>query len=214
MDSHQNDYYAKKLAQFGHTYKAVGWSSRQSQRKRFDAIASQINVEDYTKENPLTLLDVGCGLGDFYHYIKLKKLPCVYTGIDSCPQMIAAAKKSYPNGNFLVSALDNYIDARLNQPKFAVVVANGVFNIKGPNMVDNMVKQLKNCLQLASISVLVTMLTDKTPAKWQQNKLFFYYNNTKIDNLLKNQAIKTQWTFGYLPNDMLLNASNNRGLET
>lgn len=51
------------------------------------------------------VLDIGCGNGDFVK--KLSKLAAKVIGLDGSPNMIDAAHKNFPEGNFIVSDLIN-----------------------------------------------------------------------------------------------------------
>ena len=46
----------------------VGWGSKKTQNIRFE------NIYKYFKKENFSVLDVGCGLGDFYDFLKKKKL--------------------------------------------------------------------------------------------------------------------------------------------
>jgi len=82
-------FYDDKLATYGATAEGVAWDSAYTQRRRFGAIASclgQLKSE--------SLVDAGCGLGDFYLYLREKgNPPRSYIGIDLHEGMIAEAKR-------------------------------------------------------------------------------------------------------------------------
>lgn len=50
--------------------------------------------------NNSSILDVGCGFGDFLNFLQTKKLKTDYFGIDINPIFIKIAKEKFPNGNF------------------------------------------------------------------------------------------------------------------
>ncbi len=47
-----------------------------------------------------SVLDLGCGIGDFYPYLKALYPDLQYTGIDIVPEMIEHASKRYPEVKF------------------------------------------------------------------------------------------------------------------
>ena len=49
-----------------------------------------------------SLLDVGCGLGDLYGFLKREGVACDYTGMDILPAMVEQARTSWPEGRFMV----------------------------------------------------------------------------------------------------------------
>ena len=117
-------YFDRECRQFGVSYKSLGWSSRHSQELRF-TVASFIS--DWTTET--RVLDVGCGHGDFFWFSQREKLLCAYTGIDFSSEMIAVARKQYPDGKFMVvDVLDpDFIEV------FDVVIASGIANLRVPD---------------------------------------------------------------------------------
>lgn len=203
----QQTYYKKTIKKYRNTHKAVGWGSRESQWRRFDTIASQIATTQFNNQ-AVSILDVGCGLGDLYHYLKVKKCKCQYKGIDFCEDMIKSAKKSYPNGNFYHASLDNYIETS------TIVVANGVFNMKQNNQYAYLKSAISNLLRLASSQVVLTLLSHQTPIQCKQEKIFFYYDPAQIDPQLSHINAIKKWVHGYLPNDMLLSLTLTPGLNT
>jgi SAM-dependent methyltransferase len=99
----------------------VGWQTAGSQRVRFEAL---------TQVGPLKgskVLDVGCGLGGFWGYLKEENIPVDYTGIDLFPNAIREAKQLYPEAKFEVRRL-------LTRPfpvrSFDYSFLSGVFNVK------------------------------------------------------------------------------------
>jgi SAM-dependent methyltransferase len=82
-------FYDDKLKTYGATAEGVAWDSAYTQRRRFGAIASCLgNLRNES------LVDAGCGVGDFYLYLGEKgNPPQHYIGIDLHPEMVAAAKE-------------------------------------------------------------------------------------------------------------------------
>jgi len=84
----QKRFYQNNYDTYGVSAQGVAWDSVQTQKKRFSVIASCLG--DIHRD---TLVDAGCGFGDFYLYLKEQgKLPKTYTGLDLCTPMVAEAK--------------------------------------------------------------------------------------------------------------------------
>ena len=84
----QKDFYQNNYDTYGVTAEGVAWDCVQTQKRRFSAIASCLGE---VKND--TLVDAGCGFGDFYIYLKEKNnLPKTYTGLDLCAPMVKEAK--------------------------------------------------------------------------------------------------------------------------
>ncbi len=84
----QKDFFQDNYDTFGTTACGVAWDSEHSQKRRFAAIVSCLG--DVRND---TLVDAGCGFGDFYLYLKEKNnLPKTYTGLDLCVPMVKEAQ--------------------------------------------------------------------------------------------------------------------------
>ena len=71
-------FYTSAIQKHGITAKGVNWISSDTQRIRFKAILEMLPSD----LSWITLIDAGCGFGDFFTYLKKKnKLPKKYTGI-------------------------------------------------------------------------------------------------------------------------------------
>ena len=114
-------YYQDQLRDYEAPEKRVGWNTVQSQRVRFEALASV---------GPLRgarILDIGCGLGAFWGFLKEKNLAVDYTGVDLFPDMIREAQRLYPEAKFEVCRiLSKPFPARAFDYSFL----SGVFNVK------------------------------------------------------------------------------------
>ncbi len=84
----QKTFYQNNYNTHGVSAEGVAWDSVRTQKRRFSAIASCLG--DVKND---TLVDAGCGFGDFYLYLKEKNnLPKSYTGLDLCEPMVKEAK--------------------------------------------------------------------------------------------------------------------------
>ena len=84
----QNFFYQDNYDTYGVSAEGVAWDSLQTQKRRFSVISSCLgNVKNDT------LVDAGCGFGDFYLYLKEKNnLPKSYIGLDLCEPMVKEAQ--------------------------------------------------------------------------------------------------------------------------
>lgn len=112
--------YTDLLNKHGVSPKALGWNKKRA-NLRFEIFTSQWNLDD------LSILDFGCGFGDFYHFLTQKNIrDFKYLGIDLNPRFIEIAKSKYPNASFKVL---NIFKESLKS-KYDYIFASGVFNDK------------------------------------------------------------------------------------
>jgi len=77
-------FYTSAIQKHGITAKGLNWNSKANQEVRFDTLLRLLQTELQS----LSIADAGCGFGDFYIYMKKKKLhPKKYIGIDSVQKM-------------------------------------------------------------------------------------------------------------------------------
>ena len=102
-------FYKKAIEEYGISAQGVHWNSKHTQYKRFEIITKLIK-KDISSSN---IIDVGCGFGEYYKYLKINnKLPKKYEGIDCEDDMIQTAKKRFPSSyfykkNVLIDSLEN-----------------------------------------------------------------------------------------------------------
>ena len=84
------DYYRRLIGRYGTDPRALDWGGAQSQRLRFTVLAGV---------GPLrgaSVLDVGCGQGDFYAWLTEAGHGVDYHGIDITPGMVEIARGRFP----------------------------------------------------------------------------------------------------------------------
>jgi len=93
------EHYTKLYEKYGYSASALGWP-RGKQDIRFQAI-SQIGELKNKK-----ILDVGCGFGHLFSYLKAQKIHMKYTGVDINEEFIKIAKKMNPKSRFEVRDIE------------------------------------------------------------------------------------------------------------
>lgn len=121
-------YYEDLYGKYGYDHRSLDWKDPVGQRLRYSVLLSILTHAE-KKEN-FTMLDLGCGLGHMYGFLKdmgfLTKHKINYTGYDISPKLIEAATKKYPEAKFQVKdILQGYF-----AEKFDYVFSSGVFNIR------------------------------------------------------------------------------------
>ena len=110
--------YNARLAEFGDDIRTLGSGTEDRRRIRFEVLrAAGI-------ESGASVLDVGCGFGDFYGFLSGQGVDVDYVGVDINREILAVAARKYPGARFAL--LDVQTD------EFApadFVVASGTFNL-------------------------------------------------------------------------------------
>ncbi len=112
--------YNKRFAQHGESPLSLNWQDKKSQKSRFKNFLELVEIKNQD------ILDIGCGFGDFYEYLKECNIqPRNYTGIDINPTFIECCKKKYPSINFHVN---NTVDDELPDGNFDIIFMVGIFS--------------------------------------------------------------------------------------
>lgn len=115
------DYYRSQLEGHAAPEKRVGWNSAKSQEVRFEALTGVGNLKG------AKVLDVGCGLGAFFGYLKKQRVRADYTGVDLFPNVIEEAKKLHPGARFEARVL---LKRPFPAQRFDYAFLSGVFNVR------------------------------------------------------------------------------------
>ena len=141
------------------TWYTNGWGSLESQRTRYEVISQLI------PKTPVKILDAGCGTGDLHGFLKEKKLPHSYVGIDLLPEMIQFAKQKFPDVTFIVGDIFEF-DARPLAPDF--VVASGLLQFRDPEDENYYKSAIKYLWDIPKSGLVMNILS---PLRDSENKI-------------------------------------------
>ena len=153
MNSEIKEHYKQLFLKHGIDPKSVQWSDSTTQMNRF-RILSEID------DNLKSIIDVGCGLGDFFTYLKKeKKFSGMYLGLDYLPEFVDACKDQFRSENN--SAFQLFDLTRDEFPSdYNYITLSGVFNNKVEQneqfMYQSIEKMFKAALKGVSFNALST----------------------------------------------------------
>lgn len=165
--------YEDRLNEHGTSMKALGWRDEEQQKLRFK-ILSEIGDLHGKK-----VLDVGCGFGDLYGFLKGKGIDTDFTGYDITPKFIKEAKKKYPDARFEVRD----IQSEKISETFDYVLSSGVFNHMISDNISFTKDMLKRMFEMSREGVAVNMMTDRVDFK---DKHLHYYSPEKMVTFTKS----------------------------
>jgi predicted TPR repeat methyltransferase len=103
--------YQDAVHKYGGTFDATLWISKEGQLARFEVMRNCVDFQNHS------ILDVGCGIGDFAQYLFEQNVTFSdFHGIDAMEEMIeTATNRSIPNATFsavdVVTSLDQLQEA-------------------------------------------------------------------------------------------------------
>ena len=186
-------FYSEQYKEFGRSVKSLGWGSTRSQEKRFKALA-QAGIR-----NGDSILDVGCGFGDLYHYLKKNGCDTEYTGLDSNQGFISINQSTHPNLDFRCGDILSISDT------YDWVVASGIFCFKSSEWFHDTLETVQSMLSKSVKGVAFNCLFDEGIKRDSTNYQMHYLKRSDAGQLtgyLLHLSKEIKVNAGYLPNDI------------
>lgn len=184
-------FFAGLFEKFEDEHHAVG-QSELSHRKRFEKM---LELADFSGRS---VLDVGCGIGGFYGFLRERGIKAEYSGYDINEKMIAFARNRYPE----IRERFAVCDIMESDPgaAFDYVIAIGPLNLKfaaAMNMASTRLL-LERMFGLARIGMAISM-TSRLARK--QSRDTYYYPAGRIVDDLSRYCSNFKLDHTYLPHD-------------
>ena len=169
--------YQQRIAEYGPTFASLNSGDEQKQAMRHEVLASALRGA-----RP-SILEVGCGLADFYKYLLQHRRDCSYRGYDIVPEYIAECQRTYPHSNFVLRNI--FVDGI--EGTYDTIVMSQVLNNRYHKSDNTQV--MRQALDLAfkhtRVSVAIDMLSTYVDFR---NPDLFYYSPEEIFRMAKEIA--------------------------
>jgi RimJ/RimL family protein N-acetyltransferase len=155
-------HYLPLLQKHGSTFRAVDWGSSQGQNYRFKIL---LEVGDLLNAS---ILDIGCGVGHLVNYLAEIGYQGNYVGIDTLPEMVAAALTSYPNWHFRTG--DILGSESIWQADY--VIGSGLFTFGDQKLMELTIEAMfKTCNHALAFNSLSSWATQKESGEFYADPL-------------------------------------------
>ena len=175
-----HSYYHPRLSREGFDHEKLGWESREAQYRRFEVVLDKLGFHG------MSILDVGCGLGNMLDFCQKKNLSVFYTGVDILPDMIEHARKRHPDANWF--CCDIFSENRLCSETYDLIYSSGIFNLDLGNNNRFLMDALELFLNLSKRYVCFNLLSDSSVDK--ENGYYYYSKDKVCDDILKKFTLK------------------------
>jgi SAM-dependent methyltransferase len=187
-------FYNFHLKKFGDRPEALRWTP-QGQLRRYRTLA---DIAPAGELNNSTVLDYGCGTGDFYRFLKRRGIQVKYTGVDINENFISLAKQKYPECSFKVmnaddEALEGYFD---------YIFICGVFNLLVPGVKDDLRNALVTLFKHCNKGLALNALSSHTPVT--DPELSFTSPEDMVKFAIENLSPSVALRHDRIPNDFTL----------
>ena len=149
--------YNERLSVHGYDPKTLGWGGAERQYLRFK---TTLDAAVLFGEELTSILDIGCGFGDFCFYLKNLKSSIKYTGVDINESLIGVAKKEFRDSNFYLGTIDS---CAFEDGSSDLVVENGIFNAKldFQDQLDYIERTLREMFRVSKYGVAADFMTNR-----------------------------------------------------
>ena len=159
-----------KFKKFGKDIRSLGWDNNINQKIRFQNILKISNINHFNN-----ILDVGCGFGDLYFFIKKNKIKLNYSGIDINKTFIEINKQ---NKDLKKCKFYNQSIFKFNK-KFDVITSFGLLNYKKCTNI-YIEKFIKSMFEKTKKAALIDFISEDQ--KFKKDNFIKYH---KPENILK-----------------------------
>lgn len=155
--------YRQAVKQFGPSFHATLWTSRESQRIRFDVMIDFAGLDD------CVIVDAGCGTGDFAGHLIESKIEFErYVGIDAVPEVIEVAKRrNLTRCEFRLADLV-HDQSPLCEIRPDFVCISGTLNTMEEDLARTLVQA---SFEASSQGVIFNFLSDRPAPRWSTHDI-------------------------------------------
>lgn len=185
-------FYNLHYKKFGERPEALRWTP-QGQLRRYHTF-----LEIAPDLNNQKILDYGCGMGDFYKFLKRRRISVDYTGVDINENFIKVAKKKFPECLFEVMSIDE--DSL--EGYYDYIFICGVFNLRVPGVQDDLRNALVTLFKHCNKGLALNALSSHTPVK--DVELNYTSPEDTVKFALENLSPSVVLRHDRIPNDFTL----------
>lgn len=149
-------WYADKVRTFGFDHRGLGFRTRSAQEKRFEALLALGELDGRS------VLDVGCGFGDFLAFLDRRGIRARYTGLDVCAPMIDHCRERFAGRDAEFEVAD-VLDFEPGE-QFDFVVASGIFGLDTAGARERIRPTIERLFAWCRIGMGANFLSRNTPS--------------------------------------------------
>lgn len=188
--------YTDRFNVYGHDPRSLGWGGDlNKQNFRFSVMAAVGDLQGKS------ILDLGCGFGDFYGFLKSRAWEGEYLGIDIVPVLLETARRKWPEAKFKEMDVLNASESELEAD---YVIASGLFGakIQGYGGNENYIKlMLEKMLKMCRVGLAVDFIS--TYVDYQQ-PLNYHTQPEWVFRIAKEMTKRVCLRHDYMPFEFCL----------
>jgi len=187
------DFFNKLVEKHGYSPKSLAYSGEKSQKIKFN-IVTEVGIEDNC-----SVLDVGCGFGDYFNYLKQRGIKNVkYCGIDISNKIVDFAKEK----NSLVNVIQGNVLDLSDDEKYDYVISLGFNCVKTGSNWRTLTQVLDKMWKLSKKGIAYNAVS--TFSEDSPRKIYFVSPAKVIDYIMTNLTYKVVFRHDYMPHDFTI----------
>ena len=187
------DFFNKLVEKHGYSPKSLAYSGEKSQKIKFN-IVTEVGIEDNC-----SVLDVGCGFGDYFNYLKQRGIKNIkYCGIDISNKIVDFAKEK----NSLVNVIQGNVLDLSDDEKYDYVISLGFNCVKTGTNWETLTQVLDKMWKLSKKGIAYNAVS--TFAEDSPRKIYFVSPAKVIDYIMNNLTYKVVFRHDYMPHDFTI----------
>lgn len=198
--------YSDRLNIHGNSPLSLGWADKAQQYLRFDRFFESI----IRYPEPYTILDIGCGFGDFASFLEAsKKPPEFYTGLDINNDLLEVARASnhcFASQYYCANILEDFNFLGSDNLKSSFVLAAGLFNYNFHDSSEKMHEfafaMIEKMLSLCTESVIIDFIPEERIDSYVPEPYIALYSIPKIISYLTEKGLLFSLDLSQKPNPM------------
>ncbi len=185
-------FHQHRLDEFGYGHRSLGWKNQRSQIKRFEVINQLVDFHG------CSVLDAGCGQGDFFQFLLMQRLNIQYVGLDIQPHFVEYASKRFrdrENARFYQADFSN-----VQLPLSDIVVLSGALSYKTQQK-EYWKDAIERLYRYSRICLIFNFLNAET---FPEHPLLTGYDVQEVIDFCRKISKKLTTRTGYLEHDVTL----------
>lgn len=171
-----SDFFPRRDGAAESDLQALGWPPKPSDlATRYATLLSIIDLNDYSKERPLRLLDVGCGLGLLLEYLAVNSLldRVEYTGVDLVEPILKEVRLRWPTHRF---EKRDVRDKPYGEGAFDYCIICGIFTVNMGNTFEETRALAQDTLRAVwpSVEIGLAFNSMSKHVDWERDDLFHW----------------------------------------
>jgi len=170
---------------------SLHWKSAESQRLRYEIYYMMGSFENKS------ILDLGCGLGDLYGFLKQRVKKFEYLGVDILPEFVKGASNKFPGARFVKGDILTFKPEKT----YDYVISCGALNVRIGNMDKLVKKAIKKIYSLCRIGCGFNLLSKNA---YYKDDSLYNYDPVKIISHCTKYTPFIRYMHEYLDNDFTI----------